>query len=335
MGVTPSRVACERFESAALKGNPLDDPHARTLPVYLPPGYDEGGERYPVVFILAGYTGRGANYLEEKAWDETFTQRMDRLISSGACRPMLVAFPDAFTRYGGSQYLNSPAVGRYADYILELVAHVDATFRTRAGREHRAVAGKSSGGYGALTLGMRHSDVFGLVADHSGDKGFELCYKPDFPKFARAAAKFGDIAKVLADPRSVRERDGAFFDLLNIAAMSACYGPHPGALLGFDLPVDPETCALRPEVWARWEAQDPLFMLEDTQVRQALQSLRLLYFDCGNRDEFNLHFGCRQFKRRLEEFGITHHYEEFDGTHRNTTWRYDTSLALISRAMPA
>lgn len=333
MPASPSRIAYEKVESVALRGNPLGDPHVRTLPIYLPPGYDDSDARYPVIFVLAGFTGRGVNMLHESAWDEPLHARMDRLIASGAAKPAILVLPDCFTRYGGSQYVNSAAVGRYEDYVLELVAWVDAHFRTRASREHRGVAGKSSGGYGALCLGMRHPEIFAGVGDHCGDKGFELCYRPDFPKFARAAAKFGDWAKVLADPAAQPSRDGPFFDLMNLAAMSACYSPNRESPLGFDLPFELETCALRPDVWARWEAQDPLFMADEPRVREALASLKLLYLDCGTRDEWNLLYGCRRIVRKFAEYGIAHRYEEYDGTHRNTQWRYDTSLAALSQAL--
>lgn len=321
----------EEVESQALKGNPLGDPSLRKLPVYLPRGYDEGDERYPVVFLLAGYTGKGANMLGESAWEETIQERMDRLIDDGDCRPMILVLPDCFTRYGGSQYLNSPSVGNYADYLLELVEVVDKRFRTRAERDFRAVAGKSSGGYGAMVTGMRHPDVFGLVADHSGDKYFEMCYKPDFPKYIRALKRFKDPAKVLKAPEAVRPRGSDFFHFINMSAMAACYSPNPDASLGFDLPFDTYTGELRADIWARWESQDPVNMIE--QYADALRSLRLLFIDCGTRDEFNLLYGCRIMDKRLKDTGIEHHYEEFDDGHRSIQYRYDVSLAAISEAM--
>ncbi|MCW8128818.1 MAG: esterase [Planctomycetota bacterium] len=330
-GGAGGRIEWRRVESLALQHNPLGDPFARRLPVYLPPGYDAGTERYPAAYVLAGYTGTGAMQLNETCWDENLLQRMDRLIASGRVRPMMLVLPDAMTRYGGSQYINSSATGNYFDYLVELVGYVDANFRTLAGREHRAVLGKSSGGYGATMAGMRRPDLFGLVADHSGDKYFELCYKPDFPKFLRACARFKDLAKILKNPAGVRPRPGDFFDFMNIAAMASCYSPNPQAPLGFDLPVDPATGELDAAVWERWLANDPVYLLD--RHGDALRSLKLYYLDCGNRDEFNLHYGCRVFTKRLRALRIPHTYEEFDDGHRSISYRYDVSLEAIGKAM--
>ncbi len=167
-------VIIETIASDALRGNPLGDPFVRRVPVYLPPGYESGNARYPVVFVLTGFTGRGTMLLNDSAWDETLPQRTDRLIADGKVQPMILVMPDCFTRIGGSQYLNSSAVGQYEDHVVkELVAFVDKKYRTIADRDHRALVGKSSGGYGSVILAMRHPDVFGLMASHSGDMYFE------------------------------------------------------------------------------------------------------------------------------------------------------------------
>src|SRR6267142_2912088 len=140
------RVVVERFESAVLQGNPLGDPHLRRVPVYLPPSYDEQiGKRYPVIYVLTGFTGRGRMLLNDNPWSESLDDRLNRLIGSGACGEVIVVMPDCFTRYGGSQYLNSTATGRYQDHLVqELVPYVDARYRTLPGRDHRGVVGKSS-----------------------------------------------------------------------------------------------------------------------------------------------------------------------------------------------
>jgi enterochelin esterase family protein len=164
----------ERIESAVLKGNPAGDPHVRSVPIYLPPSYDWSPERrYPVIFVLTGFTGRGRMLLNDNLWSPALDDRMDGLIGRGACGEMMLVMPDCATRFGGSQYLDSTATGRYEDHVVrELVKLVDGKYRTLAGREHRGIMGKSSGGYGSLVLAMRHPDVFGAVACHSGDMYF-------------------------------------------------------------------------------------------------------------------------------------------------------------------
>jgi enterochelin esterase family protein len=320
-----------RFESQVLRTNPCGDPSVRTTPVYLPPGYDEArSERYPVVFCLTGFTGRGVMLLNADGWAPNIAERMDRLIASGRAKPMILVMPDCFTRYGGSQYLNSTATGAYEDHLVrELVPWVDRTYRTRPDR--RGVMGKSSGGYGAIMHGMLHPEIFHALACHSGDMYFEYCYLPDFPKFLNAIGKAGGLEPFLksfdASPRKKSEDVMA----LNILAMAASYSPNSASELGIELPFDLHTGLIREDVWARWLALDPVRVLREREA--ALRSLRLLYLDCGIRDEWNLHFGARQFAREMKSRGIAHVHEEFDDGHMGITYRYDTSLALLSDAL--
>jgi enterochelin esterase-like enzyme len=328
--VASSRIHAETFSSRSLSRNPLRDPTDRTVLAYLPPGYDDGPRRYPTVYLLAGFTKKGASYLNFEAWEENLQERLDRLIGQGRVRPMIIVLPDAFTRLGGSQYINSAATGQYQDYLLELVEWAGQTFRTIPHPSARAVAGKSSGGFGALRLAMDRPGVFGLVADHSGDKYFEMCYGPALPRFLRASAQ-RDVEALFQDPRAALPHDQAFFDILEVLALSACYTPAPGSRFGFDLPLDLETGEIREDVWLRWKEHDPLRRVETKG--DSLRDLTLLFLDCGSRDEFNIHVGSRLFHRRLGELGIPHVYEEFDGGHFNTQHRYDVSLTAISRAI--
>lgn len=329
------RVQVERFESAVLAANPLGDPAVRRVPVYLPPSYDsEPQRRFPVVFLLAGFTGRGTMMLNDEAWGVPIHERMDRLIAAGRSGEMILVMPDCFTRLGGSQYLDSSATGRYETHLVEeLVPWADRSFRTLAGRDHRGVAGKSSGGYGALTLGMKHPDVFGALACHCGDLYFEYCYRVDLPIACTVLQRAGGLRAFLERFEEAPQKGRDEFTTLNIVAMSACYSPEPAQEMGVGLPFDLETGAIREEVWRRWLEHDPLHMLAAHE--SALRSLRLLYLDCGSRDEFHLQHGMRLFARALASRGIDHVCEEFDDGHRNVSYRYDTSLPLLSRALAA
>lgn len=328
---SPSRIDRVAFQSEVLKGNPCGDPSVRAVPVYLPPGYDDGGAaRYPVVFCLTGFTGRGIMLLNEDGWAPNIAQRMDRLIETGRAAPMILVMPDCFTRYGGSQYLDSTATGPYERHLVsELVPWADRSYRTRPDR--RGVMGKSSGGYGAIMQGMRHPEAFHAVACHSGDMYFEYCYLPDFPKFLNGVQKVGGVAeffKRFADAPRKRSED---VTVLNILAMAACYSPDTKQDLGIALPFDLGTGRLRDEVWARWLEWDPIRALPRHEA--ALRSLRLLYLDCGVRDEWNLHFGARIFADELRQRSIRFVHEEFDDGHMQITYRYDVSLSLLSRAL--
>jgi enterochelin esterase family protein len=328
------RVQIHDFESSVLQGNPAGDPHVRRVPVWLPPSYDaEPARRYPLLLVLGGFSGGGRTLLNDSPWSPALDLRLDALVERG-CGEMIVVIPDCFTRFGGSQYLNSAATGRYADHLVdELVPWADATFRTMASREHRGVAGKSSGGFGAITLGMTRPDVFAAIACHSGDMYFDYCYRVDVPRACTMLQAAGGVPAFLEAFDRSRQKSHDQFTTLNIVAMSACYSPDATAPMGVALPVDLETGAFRDDVWARWLAFDPLKRLPDCEA--ALRSLKLLYVDCGQRDEFHLQHGARLFTRELKARGIAHHYEEFDDSHMNISYRYDTSLPMLAKALGA
>jgi S-formylglutathione hydrolase FrmB len=334
--VNRGRVEPVRFESEVLRGNPCHDPHHRLVPIYLPPSYDhESRRRYPVVFVLTGFTGRGRMLLNDGPWSPALDERMDGLIGRGECGEMILVMPDCFTRYGGSQYLNSSATGRYEDHLIqELVPFVDRQFRTLAQPGHRGVMGKSSGGYGAMVLGMRHPEVFGAVACHSGDMCFDYCYRADVPKFCSRVQEAGGLGNWFERFQSKRQKSHDELTILNILAMAAAYSPGPAnPPFGIELPCDLETGAFREDVWRRWLEHDPLVMIE--RHADALRALRLLYLDCGSRDEWNLHLGARLFCRRLDALRIAHTHEEFEDGHMNVSYRYDVSLPKLSRALGA
>jgi enterochelin esterase family protein len=327
-----------RFESRVLRGNPLGDPYVRTVPVYLPANYDdpENARRsYPVVYVLAGFTGRGTMLLNDSGWTEPLHRRLDRLIESGKVQPMIAVLPDGFTRYGGSQYLDSSAHGDYETHLVsELVPWVDATYRTKASAAHRAVAGKSSGGYGAVVQGLRHPEVFGAVADHSGDSAFEYCYLPDFPAVWSAVQKHGSLEAWWAAFERAPKKSHDWLKVLNIIAMAAAYSPNPKQPLRVDLPFDLDTGALVDETWMQWLSFDPVRMVEySREYRAAAKKLKLVYVDCGLKDEFNLQLGARMLVAQLKGAGARVIHEEFDDGHMDIPYRYDRSLAELSKVL--
>lgn len=327
------RVVIDEFQSRLLEGNLPRDPSRRRLPVYLPPSYDSAPERrYPAIYVLAGFSGAGMSYLNYQCWAPNLPERVDALITAGQMPEVIVVMPDAMTRFGGSQYVNSTATAPYQDYIAdEVVSWVDATYRTLASPRSRAVVGKSSGGYGALVMGMQRADVFGAVGCHSGDMYFEYCYFPDIPKAVSAIGAHGALESWLDYFESIPRKRSQDFVAMNIVAMSAAYSPHPGRPLGFDLPFDPSTGRLREDVWERWLQHDPLRMLEHCAV--SLRSLRAIFIDVGNKDEYFLNLGARLFHQALGEREIVHRYEEFSDGHRDTSYRYGVSLPYLVSAL--
>jgi enterochelin esterase-like enzyme len=330
-----TQVIVEQFTSRVLANNPLGDPATRALPIILPPDYETSSNRYPVIYGLTGFTGSGPMMLNVSGWQPNFQQRIDRMMADGKLPPAIYVLPDCFTRYGGSQYLNSAAIGRYEDYVIdEIVPHIDRMYRTSAGPAGRGVFGKSSGGYGAIMFGLRHADVFGAVACHSGDMAFDLCYRPDFPKFANAIQKAGGVDKWLNEFESKIKIEGRDIEAMNILAMAAAYSSNSIAQpLPIDFPFDLETCELRSDVWARWLEFDPVQLAD--RYADNLKRLHLLFIDCGSRDEFNLHFGARTLVKKLKALGVPHEYEEFDDGHMGVSYRYAVSLPKIVQALQA
>jgi enterochelin esterase family protein len=315
-------------ESEILRHNPLSDKYLRELYVYLPPDYEsEKDRRFPVVYCLPGFTGRGRMFLNDNAFSPNLAERMDNLINTGTIKPMIVVMPDCFTYYGGSQYLNSTATGNYEDYLTkEIVPFIDENFRAINHPNSRAVMGKSSGGYGALMMGMRHADQFGLVASISGDAYFELCYLPDIAKAFRAIK--GNPQTFMEKFWREEKKNNHEFPALNLIGMSACYSPNIDSEYGYDLPFDLETGAIRADIWQKWLANDPVRLVE--KFVENLKSLRLLFLDAGTRDEFALDLGARILSQKLKQHHIPHIHEEFDDGHFNTNYRYNRSLELIS-----
>jgi enterochelin esterase-like enzyme len=324
----PGKLEIQPFQSEVLKGNALGDPSLRDLYVYLPPGYS-AAKKYPALLAITGFTGTGAALFNPDPLQENLKDKMDRLIGEGKCPPVVVVAPDCFTRVGGSQYLNSTATGRYEDYLVQEIIPW-ATERYSLGPW--GVFGKSSGGYGAIVLGMKHPEIFRVLADHSGDSNFELCYLPDFGKALNAFKRAGGVEKWLEKLwRDVNHKRKEYFDAFNILGMAACYSPNPSKPLGIDFPFCLETGVFQPEVWKRWQEKDPVKMVALYEAN--LRKLHLIYIDCGNRDEFYLQWGARALAQELKRRSIAFHYEEFDDGHMSIPYRYDVSVPLLVNAL--
>jgi len=312
----------------SLRGNPLRDPYRRQVVTYLPPGYGQGKKKFPYIVTLSGYLGSGLSFLNHDALSFNLIERVDRMIAGGA-PPFVLVCPDGFTRYGGSQFVNSGATGNYEWMIArDLVRWIEKNLGVSRGG---GIAGHSSGGYGAITIAMKNPGVFRAAACHAGDMYFELCYKPDFPRAAETLAAHGAAKKFLAALDKKEKLSSGDVLTLNALAMASCYSPNPKSPDGFDLPFQIRTAELREEVWKRWLNHDPVNLVK--RYGKNLKSLKLLFIDCGSRDEHFLHFGSRILSERLKAAGIRHVYEEFPDGHRGTGYRYAVSLPLMAKAL--
>jgi S-formylglutathione hydrolase FrmB len=325
-------------ESELLAGNPLGDPARRPLYVYRPPGVErDRSEGVPAVYVIQGFTGQIDMWLTRATLEPTMIERLDAMFAAGECPPAIVVFVDAWTRRGGSQFLNSAGTGRYLDYLCdEVVPFVDAEYPTLAGRDHRGLAGKSSGGYGAMVVPMLRPNVFGALASHAGDALFECCYAPDFPAVARQLrddfdgsfdAFFDALEKV---DHFDWEKFGKPFELYGYAA---AYSPDPDNPVRALLPFDVATGRLIDDVWAQWLALDPVRMAPEHG--DELRSMRRIYLDAGREDEWYLDLGAQAFAAELDKLGVEHTLELFDGKHGGLTYRYPGAIRELVLALGA
>ena len=320
------------IESDLLRGNPLGDPHERPLWVYVPPGYDDGDLSYPAVYVIQGYTGHVGMWANRTPFRAPFVETADAVFASGEAPACIVVYVDAWTSYGGSQFVDSTGTGRYHSYLCdEVVPWVDARYRTIPDRSSRAISGKSSGGFGAMITSMLRPDLFGAFATHAGDALYEFCYLPEFAKAVRYLRAYdGDIDRWWDDfgsrPAFSKAEDEA---LITALGCSAAFSP------GDDgrpvLPFDPRTGVVRPEVWDRWLAWDPVRMAP--AYADALLSQRAIWIDAGTRDDYFLDLGAQAFRDQLDRVGVpdeTVHFELFDATHASIDYRYPLALTWLA-----
>lgn len=356
------RVIELEYHSKILAHNPLGDPHIRKLHVWLPAQYNADtkhrqGKRFPVLFDLVGFTGSGFSHTNWKNFNENVPERAARLIHEKKMGPIIIVFPDCFTALGGNQYINSSAIGYYADYLTkELIPFIDREFRTLAAREHRGCFGKSSGGYGAIIHGMKYSKYWGAIADHSGDAYFDFVYHHDWPNTLNELAKHRKNKRKAGALNMLAEEKGAnqgiddgrvrrFLEtvwkkdklspaeghcIMNLC-MAASYDPDPKAPNGFRLPFNLVTGERIEVRWREWLKHDPINLIE--RYKNNLRTMRGIYIDCGSRDQYHIHYGARILSKRLQQAGIKHTYEEFDDTHSDIDYRMNFSLPFLYRAL--
>jgi hypothetical protein len=322
-------------ESDLLGGNPLGDPDRRPLYVYVSPGVDESRDQaYPSIYVIQGMTGQVDMWFNRIPFEPTMLERVDELFSSRDVPPAIIVFVDAWTSYGGSQFINSTATGPYMDYLCdEVVSFVDERYPAVRDRGARGLTGKSSGGYGAMVVPMLRPDVFGALASHAGDALFEACYLPDFPKTARILRDEYDGSyevfwKLFKSAESVTD---SMFAPINSYAMAACYSPddsRPGKVI---LPFDVETGKLLDDVWARWLEWDPVRLAP--RHMDALASMKRIYLDAGRSDEYYLDLGAQAFAKELRKAGIDHTLELFKGTHAGLQYRYPGAIKELVVAL--
>ena len=322
------------IDAPSLRGNPLGDPHERPLWVYVPPGYDdEPDRRYPSVYVIQGYTGQITMWRNRSAYRQPFIETADEVFARGDAPPAIVVYVDAWSKYGGSQFVDSPGTGNYHSYLCnDVVSFVDERYRTLDAPRHRGIMGKSSGGFGAFITPMLRPDLFGGLASHAGDALYEHCYLKEFADATRFLRDYdGDVWKWWADFTSrvafTKKADNTLIMTLGVAA---CFSADDDATVR--LPFDAKTGVVIPELWERWLAWDPVRMVPS--YAEALRGLVAIWIDAGKADEWYLDLGAEAMVAELAKIGVTDvHFELFDGTHMAIEYRYPLSLTYLAQKL--
>jgi S-formylglutathione hydrolase FrmB len=305
------KIVRETIHGASLEKNPAGESADRWVSVYLPPSYEKvPKKRYPVLYLLHGIGDTDEMWMEKKEAYANIKDLMDRGIAEGRFGEMLVVMPHERTEWYGSFYVNSAWTGNWEDFTSgDLVRAIDGKYRTLARAASRGIAGHSMGGYGAITLGMKHPEVFSVVYGMNPALlgwGGDMCIEN--PAFA-SVQKMTTREQVLA---------GGVYPAA-IVCVAQAFSPNPERPpFHVDFPFALVDGKLQPAepAFSRWEANMPVHMV--TRYRGNLQKLRGLRFDSGWDDEYShIVLQSRELSRTLTSQGIEHIFEEYNGDHRN------------------
>ncbi len=289
--------------SPSLESNLLGDSADRVVSIYLPPDYDlNATSRYPVLYLLHGYT------LDEHSWLETgnIDTTADALIDNSTIQPLIIVMPNGNNSYGGSWYVNSPVTGDWEDFIVhDLVTYIDSHYRTIARPESRAIAGHSMGGFGALSIATRHPETFRVVYAMSP-------YPLDFMDSDTSTLPF----EILATNAAIADGTYGTGDRIFLS-LAAAFSPDPGNPPTYvDLPYDRVDNKLHKvdAVWDRWVAHTPLAMLSDHA--ENLRQFNAIGFDVATGDDTDIVNAALPYAQALTGADIPFQLELYEGGHR-------------------
>lgn len=296
-GAKPVTVERIKIHGTALEGNLERNAVDRDVLVFLPPSYAKAkARRYPVVYALHGYSIGAEQWSKEIRVPQT----IEGAFAQGA-QEMIVVLPDSKTVHNGSMYSSSPTTGDFENYIArDVVAYIDAHYRTIPKRTSRGLVGHSMGGYGATRIGMKHADVFGSVYILS-----PCCLSP-----RQAGPTNPEIEKALEAVKTPEDSAKLGFGArANLAAASA-WAPNPkNPPLYLDLPR--KNGEVQPDVIARFAANAPLAFID--QYIGNLRQYRAISIDVGDKD--GLKVDSEKLHNVLDKYGIANSFEIYSGTH--------------------
>lgn len=288
-----------KVHGKGLEGNLEGDSPDRDVAVYLPPSYGTSStRRYPVLYLLHGFTDDVDRWWGVKPHFINVPVVVDKALGAGVSE-MIVVMPDAFTRYQGSMYSNSVTTGDWEDYVAkELVAYMDAHYRTISNPDGRGLAGHSMGGYGAIRIGMKHPGIFSSLYLMS-----PCC-------LAFGGTRPNLRAEAIHDPSEMAAAD---FFTKAVFASAAAWSPNP-TNPPFFLDLPNKNGEVQPQIVAKWEANAPLAMID--QFIPNLRQYKAIGMDVGTKDPL-IGNTVETLDKILTDYKIGHVYETYDGNHIN------------------
>ncbi len=307
-------VKIDKLDSKALVNNLTKEYTIRPIAIYLPPSYFDSNKRYPVLYLLHGIGDDHLNFVDDETKYYNIQDLMDAGIAANRFGEMIIVTPNEKTNWFGSFYVNSTATGNWEDFTAkELVNYIDSNYRTIAKAESRAIAGHSMGGYGAVTLAMKHPDIFSVAYAMSGGfigfAGEITSDNPDVRKFVLAKS----YDELLATKRN---------KAMGMLTVAQAFSPNPSNPPFYaDKPFKLKGKKIVPNQTAynKWLENDVVKMAE--RYKENLLKLRGLKFDSGYDDEYEfIPINSRLFSKKLTLLNIPHQFEEYNGDHRNRLW---------------
>jgi S-formylglutathione hydrolase FrmB len=316
------KIITDQITSTALAGNKLGDSNVRNMVIYLPSSYDSSDKSYPIIYLLHGFGGNARSFVDEVT-EQFVVFLLDGLAETKVIKEMIIVMPDGKNKYGGSYYLNSELIGNYEDYISkELVNHMQTNYRVIRDRDACVIAGASMGGYGCMTLAMKHSDTYSSVAAMSPPLGFEVMIDSVVPEVIK------ENPNGMTGPNSKKQYSDYIY------ALSAALSPNLNNPPYFvDLPFEYPSGKIVEPIKQKWMEQDPLTMV--TKYADSLKSMNGIYFDIGTEDLLGFKDASDTFHNKLLSLGINHEYFIYEGGHSDKgVERAIKAITFLSNLLP-
>ena len=298
----------------------------RQIAIYLPPGYRTSAKRYPVLYLLHGVDDDPETFTAATTKYNNIQDLMNEGIATGKFGEMIIVMPNERTNWFGSFYTNSSATGNWEDFtVRELVNFIDAKYKTIVSASSRAIAGHSMGGYGAITLAMKHPEVFSIVY---GMNSALFCFCEELEPNSQNTKAF---IKANTFEELLLTENFMAIGLLNLARAISPNPINPPLYLDKPFELKGNELVRNPRIYNQWIEKDAVQMAG--KYKSNLLKLKAIGFDSGDKDDSRFIItNNRLLSKKLNTTGIPHRFEEYDGDHGNKLWGLDGRI--YNRLLP-